>query len=178
MLLRSADANPAFTRVATRAALRSFDGAMATGARQISARWKCEMGGTLLTPFDPKAFLAGLGEGRSNRVYAQGRALFAQGEPADAVFYVQRGKVKLSLLSPRGREAVIAILGAGDFVGEGCLGGQPVRMATATAIGSCSALRVERAAMLRALIDRPEFATKFIAHLLSRNIRIEQDLHD
>jgi CRP-like cAMP-binding protein len=128
--------------------------------------------------FDPEEFLAGVGEGRSNRGYASGRALFTQGEAADAVFYVQRGKVKLSLLSPRGKEAVIAILGANDFVGEGCLAGQPIRMATATAIAPCWVMRVEKSAMIRALGDRPEFAEKFIAHLLSRNIRIEEDLTD
>jgi CRP/FNR family transcriptional regulator, cyclic AMP receptor protein len=129
-------------------------------------------------PFDPRAFLDGVGDGRSSRIYPTGRTLFAQGEPADAVFYVQRGKVKLSLLSPRGKEAVLAILGADDFLGEGCLAGQPVRMATATAMGPCSVTRVEKAAMIRALSDRPEFAEKFIAHLLSRNIRIEEDLTD
>jgi CRP/FNR family cyclic AMP-dependent transcriptional regulator len=128
--------------------------------------------------FDPEAFLAGFGEGRSSRIYAMGRAVFSQGEQADAVFYLQRGKVKLSLLSPRGKEAVIAILGPDDFFGEGCLAGQPVRMATATAITPCTVMRVERSAMVRALLERPEFAEKFIAHLLSRNIRIEEDLTD
>ena len=128
--------------------------------------------------FDPREFLDGVGEGRSSRSFTTGRTLFAQGEPAEAVFYLQRGKVKLSLLSPRGKEAVIAILGAEDFIGEGCLAGQPVRMATATAIGPCSVIRVEKVAMIRALAERPKFAEKFIAHLLSRNIRIEEDLTD
>jgi CRP/FNR family cyclic AMP-dependent transcriptional regulator len=129
-------------------------------------------------PFDPQAFLAGLGGGRSTRTYVNGRAVFSQGEPADAVFFLQRGKIKLSLLSPRGKEAVIAILGANDFFGEGCLAGQRVRMATATALAPCSVMRVEKSAMIRALQDRPEFSDKFITHLLSRNIRIEEDLTD
>ena len=128
--------------------------------------------------FDPKAFLAGVGEGRSNRLFATGELVYAQGDPADAVFYLRRGKVKLSLLSPRGKEAVIAILGANDFFGEGCLAGQTVRMATATAIAQCSVMRVQRAAMIGALQDRPELSATFIAYLLSRNIRIEEDLTD
>ena len=129
-------------------------------------------------PFDPKAFLAGVDEGRSNRIYPTGRAVYSQGEPADAVFYLQRGKVKLSLLSPRGKEAVIAILGADAFFGEGCLAGQIVRMATATAIAPCSIMRVEKGTMIRALQERPEFSERFITHLLCRNIRIEEDLTD
>ncbi len=128
--------------------------------------------------FEPQAFLAELGEGRSSRIYAAGRAVFSQGEQADAVFYLQRGKVKLSLLSPRGKEAVIAILGPDEFFGEGCLAGQSVRMATATAIVPSTVMRVQRSAMVRALLERPDFSEKFIAHLLSRNIRIEEDLTD
>jgi CRP/FNR family cyclic AMP-dependent transcriptional regulator len=128
--------------------------------------------------FDPKTFLAVVGDGRSTRSFAKGSPVFSQGEPAEAVFYLQRGKIKLSLLSPQGKEAVIAILGPGDFFGEGCLAGQTVRMATATAIVPCSVMRVERAAMIRALHEQPELSEKFIAHLLSRNIRIEEDLTD
>jgi CRP/FNR family cyclic AMP-dependent transcriptional regulator len=128
--------------------------------------------------FDPKAFLGEVGEGCSTRTYAVGRAVFTQGSPADAVFYVQRGKIKLSLLSPQGKEAVIALLGATDFFGEGCLAGQRVRMSTATAIAPCAIVRVEKGAMIRALADRPEFAGAFMTHLLSRNIRIEEDLTD
>jgi len=128
--------------------------------------------------FNPAAFLADVGEGRSNRTYVAGQAVFTQGAPADAVFFLQRGKIKLSLLSPQGKEAVIAILGANDFFGEGCLAGQRVRMSTATALSPCSVMRVEKSAMIRALADRPEFSGKFIVHLLSRNIRIEEDLTD
>ncbi|MEA2690089.1 MAG: family transcriptional regulator, cyclic receptor protein [Candidatus Eremiobacteraeota bacterium] len=128
--------------------------------------------------FDPKAFLAEVGEGLSTRAYTAEQTVFAQGSPADAVFYLQRGKIKLSLLSPHGKEAVIALLGATDFFGEGCLAGQRVRMASATAIAPCTIVRVEQRAMIRALADRREFAGAFIAHLLSRNIRIEEDLAD
>ncbi len=128
--------------------------------------------------FDPKTFLAVVGEGRSNLAVPAGRTVFAQGGPADAVFYLQRGKIKLSLLSPRGKEAVIAILGASDFFGEGCLAGQTVRMASATAMAPSTLMRIEKGAMIRALHDRPELSEKFIAHLLSRNIRIEEDLTD
>jgi CRP/FNR family transcriptional regulator, cyclic AMP receptor protein len=128
--------------------------------------------------FDPETFLAEVGDGRTNRTFLPRRTVFAQGDPADAVFYVQRGKVKLSLLSPRGKEAVLAILGAGDFLGEGCLAGQPLRMSTATAISTCVTVRVEKAAMIRGLRERAEFTEKFIAHLLTRNIRVEEDLTD
>ena len=129
-------------------------------------------------PFDPKAFLAGVGEGRSTHTYAAGKDVFSQGEPAADVFFLQRGKVKLSLISPRGKEAVLAIVGPNQFFGEGCLAGQAVRTVTATAIAPCSVVRVQKAAMVRALQDRPEFSDTFIAHLLSRNIRIEEDLTD
>lgn len=131
-----------------------------------------------ITVFDPKLFLAEVGNGRTSRTYTVGQTVFDQGSPADAVFYVQRGKIKLSLLSPQGKEAVIALLGPTDFFGEGCLAGQRVRMSTATAIAPCVIVRVEKHAMIRALADRPEFAATFIAHLLSRNIRIEEDLTD
>jgi CRP/FNR family cyclic AMP-dependent transcriptional regulator len=133
---------------------------------------------SVIKPFDPEMFLAGVGEGRSNLTIATGHTVFTQGASADAVFFIQRGKIKLSLLSPQGKEAVIAILGADDFFGEGCLAGQRVRMATATALAPCSVMRVEKTMMIRALADRPEFSGKFIVHLLSRNIRIEEDLTD
>jgi CRP-like cAMP-binding protein len=128
--------------------------------------------------FDSNSFLAGVGEGRSSRTHAAGQVVFAQGAPADAVYFLQRGKIKLSLLSPQGKEAVIALLGANDFFGEGCLAGQRVRMSTATTLSPCAVIRVEKRAMIRALADRPEFSATFITHLLSRNIRIEEDLTD
>ena len=128
--------------------------------------------------FDAKLVLENVGQGQSTRAYAARRILFAQGEPADAVFYLQRGRIKMSLVSPRGKEAVIAILGSDEFFGEGCLAGQSVRMMTATAIAPCSVVRIEKAAMIRLLHERPAVTQSFIAHLLSRNIRIEEDLTD
>jgi CRP/FNR family cyclic AMP-dependent transcriptional regulator len=130
------------------------------------------------TDFDAKLVLENVGQGQSTRVYATRRILFAQGEPADAVFYLQRGRIKMSLVSPRGKEAVIAILGSDEFFGEGCLAGQSVRMMTATSIAPSSVVRIEKTAMIRLLHERPAVTQTFIAHLLSRNIRIEEDLTD
>jgi CRP-like cAMP-binding protein len=130
------------------------------------------------TPFDSKTFLAAVGDGRTTRTYRKGRPIFAQGDPADSVFYVQRGRVKLGIVSPRGKEAVVAILDGGSFFGEGCLAGQVLRMATATAITDCTVVQVKRSTMVRVLHDEPDFSETFIAHLLTRNIRIEEDLID
>ena len=129
-------------------------------------------------PFDPATFLAKVGEGRSILVYRKSQAIFAQGDKADAVFYLQKGKVKLTVVSNQGKEAVVAILGEGEFFGEGCLIAQPLRMATATALTPCSILRVEKPAMVRVLHAQPTFSERFITHLLARNIRIEEDLVD
>ena len=129
-------------------------------------------------PFDSKSFLNVVGDGRTMQKYRKDRVVFAQGDPADSVFYIQRGKVKLAITSPRGKEAVIAILSDGFFFGEGCLAGQPVRMATAVAITDCSIVQVKKIVMIRILRDEPEFSEVFIAHLLTRNIRIEEDLVD
>jgi len=104
--------------------------------------------------------------------------VFSQGEAADAVFYIRSGKVKLSLLSPRGKEAIIALLETGDFFGEGALAGQAARMATATTLSAASIARVQKAVMLRALRERAAFAERFISHLLMRNVRFEEDLTD
>ena len=129
-------------------------------------------------PFDVQTFLAKVGEGRSLLDYPKQRVIFAQGDQADAVFYLRQGKVKLTVVSTQGKEAVVALLGEGDFLGEGCLVGQPLRMATATALTPCAILRLEKAAMVRVLHDQPTFAARFISHLLARNIRIEEDLVD
>jgi CRP/FNR family transcriptional regulator, cyclic AMP receptor protein len=129
-------------------------------------------------PFDPDAFLARVGEGRAIREYRKNEVVFAQGDKAEAVFYLQKGKVKLTVLSHHGKEAVVALLGEGEFFGEGCLVAQPLRMATATALIPCTVLRLEKAAMLRVLHAEPTFAARFITHLLARNIRIEADLVD
>jgi len=129
-------------------------------------------------PFDPEAFLAGAGRGTIKSVYEEDQAIFSQGEAADSILYVNIGKVKLSLLSKQGREAVVAILGPGDFLGEGCLAGQPLRMVTAVAMTKCSITRLDKAAMIRLLHDTPTFSERFMLHLLARNIRVEADLVD
>jgi CRP/FNR family transcriptional regulator, cyclic AMP receptor protein len=129
-------------------------------------------------PFDPATFLAKIGEDRSLLDYRKNKVVFAQGDPADAVFFLRQGKVKLTVVSNQGKEAVVAILDQDAFFGEGCLIAQPRRMATATALTPCSILRLEKSAMVRVLHAEPAFAERFIAHLLARNIRIEEDLVD
>jgi CRP-like cAMP-binding protein len=121
--------------------------------------------------FDPKAFLAKVGPGRTIAEYSKDQTVFSQSGQADAVFYIQKGKVKLTVVSNNGKEAVIAILDSGDFLGEGCLRAQPLRMATATAISDCSIVRLEKAAMIRVLHDEPTFSEIFVSYLLSRNMR-------
>ena len=128
--------------------------------------------------FDPKIFLAKVGQGRTIAEYSKDQMVFSQSDPANAVFYIQKGKVKLTVVSNAGKEAVIAILDSGDFLGEGCLRAQPLRMATATAISDCSIVRLEKAAMIRVLHDEPAFSEMFVSYLLSRNMRIEEDLVD
>jgi CRP-like cAMP-binding protein len=128
--------------------------------------------------FDPRLFLSKVGKGRTIADYSKNQVIFSQGDQADAVFYIQKGKLKLTVVSNAGKEAIIAILGPGDFLGEGCLAAQPVRLATATAISSCSIIRLEKAAMIRVLHDEPTFSEVFVSYLLSRNMRIEEDLVD
>ncbi|MDQ0509588.1 Crp/Fnr family transcriptional regulator [Ancylobacter amanitiformis] len=128
--------------------------------------------------FDPKAFLARVGDGRSIITYQKSDIIFSQGSPADAVFYIQSGKAKIAVVSEHGREAIVAILGVGNFFGEGCLAGQVLRMATVTALADSVISRLEKATILGVLHDEPEFSDLFIAHLLSRNIRVEEDLVD
>jgi len=128
--------------------------------------------------FDPKVFLAGSGKGRMLADHTKSHRLFLQGDPADAIFYIHKGKVKLTVVSKQGKEAVVAILGAGDFFGEGCLAGQSGRMASATTLSECSIMRIEKASVIRVLHDQPAFSELLLRHLLSRNIRIEEDLVD
>ena len=128
--------------------------------------------------FDPKQFLAMVGKGRTLSEYSKSQVVFAQGDHADAIFYIHKGKVKLTVIANSGKEAVIAILGAGDFLGEGCLAGRPVRLATATAMTDCTLARIEKAATIRVLRAEPAFSEMFLAYLLSRNMRIEEDLVD
>ncbi len=128
--------------------------------------------------FDPKSFLARIGDGRSIGKYGKGQVVFSQGDPGDAVFYIQKGKAKLTVVSEQGREAVIAILGTDDFFGEGCLAGQTKRIATVTAMSDSVIVRLEKSAIVRVLHEEPAFSEKFIAHLLGRSIRVEADLVD
>jgi CRP-like cAMP-binding protein len=128
--------------------------------------------------FDLKVFLSKTNGGRTMVDCSENGVIFSQGDSADAVFYIQKGKVKLTVLSRQGKEAVVAILGVGDFFGEGCLAGQPLRMGTAVSMSGCSIMRLEKAEVVRALHEQPSFSEVFVAHLLSRNIRIEEDLVD
>jgi CRP/FNR family cyclic AMP-dependent transcriptional regulator len=128
--------------------------------------------------FDPQIFLARANGGRTLGSYSRNDRIFMQGDPADSVFYIQEGKVKLAVGSRQGKEAVIAILGPTDFFGEGCLAGQLVRMATAVALSDCSVTRLAKREMIRVLRNEPSFSEVFVAHLLSRNIKIEEDLVD
>jgi CRP/FNR family cyclic AMP-dependent transcriptional regulator len=128
--------------------------------------------------FNAQAFLDSAGIARTIAEYRGGEVIFTQGDPCDHVLYIQKGGVKLSVLSKTGKEAVVAILGAGDFFGEGCLAGQPVRMGSATAIAGSTILLVDKDEMVRLLHQQHALSDRFIAHMLARNIRIEEDLVD
>lgn len=128
--------------------------------------------------FDPKVFLAAVNQGRTAASYRKGEVIFRQSDPADAVFYIQKGAIKLTVESRQGKEAVVGILGPGEFLGAGCLIGQPRRLATARAMIESDVMRVSKATMLRALHDEPRFRELFMAHLLARNSRAEEDLAD
>jgi len=128
--------------------------------------------------FDPKAFLTRIEQGKTTREYRNKQVVFSQGDPADAVFFIRSGKVKLTVFSTRGKEAVVGVLERGSFFGEGCLAGQPLRMSTASAMQASNVVRVDKSTMVRVLHQEPEFAELFTAYLLSRNVRIEEDLVD
>ena len=123
-------------------------------------------------------FLATMDGGRSQIDLHKDGIIFAQGDPADAVFYIQAGKIKITVTSEQGKQAVVAILGAGEFFGEGCLSGQPLRLATASALGEAEVVRVQKGEMVRVLHAEPTFAEMFMAYLLTRNSRVEEDLVD
>ncbi len=128
--------------------------------------------------FDPRKFLATIGEGRKIAAFPKKQAIFSQGDAADAVFYVQKGKVRLSVVSKIGKEATLGILNAGEFFGEGSLAGQALRMGSATAMADCEILRIDKKAMMLALHREHTFSDLFVAYLLARNIRYEEDLVD
>ncbi len=128
--------------------------------------------------FDPNRFLATIGEGRKFVLFPKKQTIFAQGDPTDAVFYIQTGKVRLTVVSNNGKEATIGILGEGEFFGEGALAGQALRMGSATAMTDCAVLRIDKKAMMQAVHREHAFSDMFVAHLLARNIRYEEDLVD
>src|SRR5712692_581623 len=128
--------------------------------------------------FEPNVFLAKVDVGRTISEHQDGQIVFSQGEPADSVFYIQKGKVKITVVSEAGKEAVVAILGRGDFFGEGCLAGQSIRMGTATAITPTTLLVIDKSEMFKVLHEQHDLSDRFINFMLSRNIRIEEDLID
>ncbi len=129
-------------------------------------------------PFDPKNYLAEPGKGRSTSKYRKNETVFSQGSIADCVFYIHKGRVKITVVSEHRKEAVVAILGKDEFCGQGCLAGQAKRIATATALTECEIMRIEKDAITRTLRDQPAFSQMFVAHSLSRMIRVEEDLAD
>ena len=128
--------------------------------------------------FDPQAFLSTIDDGRSIASFAKKQTIFAQGDLSDAVFYIQEGRVKLTVVATSGKEATIGILTQGDFFGEGCLAGQPLRMCSATAIADCLVMRIDKKSMIEVLHREHAFSDMFVAYLLTRNIRYEEDLVD
>jgi len=131
-----------------------------------------------MATFNPQTFFNQVGNGKTTLKIPKKQVLFSQGDTTDAVFYVQAGKVKLIVVSPQGKEAVIAILEPGSFLGEGCLAGQPMHLATATAVDDASIVRIDKQSMLRLLQDDRTFSALFLAHMLARNVRIQEDLVD
>jgi len=128
--------------------------------------------------FDPRTFLATIGQGRKAMLFPKKYTIFTQGDPSDAVFYLQTGKVRLTVVSKDGKEATIGILSDGSFFGEGSLAGQPLRMGTATAMTDCAVLKIEKRAMVDTLHREHTLSDLFVAYLLTRNIRYEEDLVD
>jgi CRP/FNR family transcriptional regulator, cyclic AMP receptor protein len=128
--------------------------------------------------FNPMTFLATIGDGRRNLSFAKNEVIFTQGDLADAVFYIQRGKVKLTVLSPSGREATLGLLDTQNFFGEGSLAGQSLRMGSASAMTDCEVQRIDKRAMIEALHREPTFSELFVSYLLARNVRYEEDLVD
>jgi CRP/FNR family cyclic AMP-dependent transcriptional regulator len=128
--------------------------------------------------FNPQTFLSTIDRGRTVAAFPKKQIIFAQGDLSDAVFYIQKGKVRISVLSKNGKEATIAILNEGDFFGEGCLAGQPVRMCSASTVADCSLMRIDKNSMMEVIHGEQAFSDMFVAYLLTRNIRYEEDLVD
>ena len=142
---------------------------LSMGRREANWSWQRKR---KKAPFDPNAFLATLDGGRTISYDRKDQTVFSQGSSADAVFYIRSGKVKVTVVSEQGKEAVVAILGPDEFCGEGCLAGQPLRMSTAVAMTECEIMRLEKAAIVRVLHEEPAFSEMFLAHLLARTIRV------
>jgi CRP/FNR family cyclic AMP-dependent transcriptional regulator len=128
--------------------------------------------------FNVKTFLSTVNGGRTIAGYRKDQKVFSQGDPADAVFYIQEGKVKVCVISEQGKEAVVALHGDGEFFGEACLTGQPLRLATVAALTDCVIMRLAKESMINALRDEPKFSEMFMAYILARNARVEEDLVD
>ena len=136
------------------------------------------MGRKRIRPFNPQTFLRQIDGGKTILSVRKKQILFSQGDPANSVLYIQEGQVKLTVVSAQGKEAVVAVLEAGDFLGESCLVGQPVRLETASSLANSTVVRIDKATMIRVLHDEPTFAQLFMTHLLGRNVRIQADLVD
>ena len=136
------------------------------------------MSGKAKLPFDPKMFLSKVNGGRAISEYRKDQIVFRQGDPSDAVFYIQSGKVKKTVISEQGKEAVVALLEAGGFFGEGCLAGEALRLSTVSALTKSVIARISKVDITRVIHEEPAFAELFIAHLLARNSRVEEDLVD
>jgi CRP/FNR family cyclic AMP-dependent transcriptional regulator len=143
---------------------------------RTSAKISSKIKSTQKRAFDPQVFLDSAGVARKVTEFRKKETIFSQGDPAEDVLYIQKGGVRLSVVNEAGKEAVVAVLGPGDFFGEGCLAGQPIRVGTATAIAATTALAIEKQEMIRVLHDEHAFSDRFITYMLSRNIRIEEDL--
>jgi CRP/FNR family cyclic AMP-dependent transcriptional regulator len=128
--------------------------------------------------FEVEKFLTTVNGGRSLLTYRKKRKVYSQGDPADAVYYIREGKVKVCVISEQGKEAVVAIHGEGEFFGDGCLTGQPLRLSAVATMTECAIMRIDKAAMVRVLHEQPKFTERFMAHLLARNARVEEDLVD
>jgi CRP-like cAMP-binding protein len=144
----------------------------------VKPRIKTSLETRITSSFDPNKFLAIVSKGKTISKYSTKQSIFSQGQLADAVFYIQKGKVKITVVSKLGKEAVVAILGPGQFFGEGCLNGHPLRVSTSTTMEESTITRLEKATMIATLHSEPEFSELFMAYLLSRNGRIEEDLID
>jgi len=145
---------------------------------RLSVEPRSDMTGKTNQAFDPKEFLAKVGEGKTILEFRKDEVVFSQGDAAKTVFYIQKGRVKVIVISEQGKEAVVGIFGPGQFFGEGCMNGHSLRIATTTAMEECLITAITKAAMLAALRDQPKFSELFMAYLLTRNSRIEEDLID